>query len=153
MSYLIHHGIIGQKWGIRRYQNPDGTLTPAGQKRREIRDAKWVDKNADKIYKKVLKKSRRELNKAEKKLNRTAPFLSGKRYMLEYNRQMAEIMNKNTSKIPSAPSGKVIKFIAKRGEIGVHMALADPEYDMSRVKNGVYSDGRVAYKRNTLGRM
>lgn len=30
---LYHHGIKGQKWGIRRYQNEDGTLTPAGKKR------------------------------------------------------------------------------------------------------------------------
>lgn len=30
---IYHHGIKGQKWGIRRYQNPDGSLTPAGQKR------------------------------------------------------------------------------------------------------------------------
>lgn len=31
--YLAHHGIKGQKWGIRRYQNSDGTLTEAGKKR------------------------------------------------------------------------------------------------------------------------
>lgn len=36
MSYLIHYGILGQKWGIRRYQNPDGTLTNAGKERRKI---------------------------------------------------------------------------------------------------------------------
>ena len=30
---LYHHGILGQKWGIRRYQNADGTLTPKGKKR------------------------------------------------------------------------------------------------------------------------
>ena len=30
---LQHHGILGQKWGVRRYQNPDGTLTGAGKKR------------------------------------------------------------------------------------------------------------------------
>lgn len=29
---LYHHGIKGQKWGVRRYRNPDGTLTKAGQK-------------------------------------------------------------------------------------------------------------------------
>lgn len=28
---LYHHGIKGQKWGIRKYQNPDGSLTPEGK--------------------------------------------------------------------------------------------------------------------------
>lgn len=32
-NYLVHHGIEGQKWGVRRYQNADGTLTPEGLKR------------------------------------------------------------------------------------------------------------------------
>lgn len=30
---LIHYGIKGMKWGVRRYQKADGTLTPAGKKR------------------------------------------------------------------------------------------------------------------------
>lgn len=30
---LIHHGILGQKWGVRRFQNDDGSLTVAGKKR------------------------------------------------------------------------------------------------------------------------
>lgn len=30
---LYHHGIHGQKWGVRRFQNPDGSYTPAGKKR------------------------------------------------------------------------------------------------------------------------
>lgn len=30
---LYHHGIKGQKWGVRRFQYSDGTLTPQGRKR------------------------------------------------------------------------------------------------------------------------
>ena len=33
-NYLCHHGIKGQKWGVRRYQNEDGSYTEEGKKRR-----------------------------------------------------------------------------------------------------------------------
>lgn len=37
---LSHHGIKGMKWGIRRFQNKDGTLTPEGKKRASQNDRK-----------------------------------------------------------------------------------------------------------------
>ena len=43
---LYHWGVKGQKWGVRRYQNPDGTLTPAGKKRQQKAQKKW-EKNVD----------------------------------------------------------------------------------------------------------
>jgi len=60
--YLEHFGILGMKWGQRRYQNSDGTLTEAGKARyykqidREARkDAKrYVDARLIRITKKPL---------------------------------------------------------------------------------------------------
>ncbi len=51
-DYLAHHGIKGQKWGERRFQNEDGSLTPAGE-RRYGRSAR----KAEKIFEKALKKN------------------------------------------------------------------------------------------------
>ena len=38
---IAHHGIKGQKWGIRRFQNPDGSLTPEGRSRYGISDKEY----------------------------------------------------------------------------------------------------------------
>ena len=35
-TYLVHHGIKGQRWGVRRYQNNDGTLTAAGKRKYDV---------------------------------------------------------------------------------------------------------------------
>lgn len=51
-SALAHHGIKGQKWGVRRFQNPDGTLTPAGRKRRAKYEAK-INKRTKKLRAKM----------------------------------------------------------------------------------------------------
>lgn len=60
-SYLVHFGIPGQKWGVRRYQNPDGTLTEEGKARyydtlsdrqKKLYD-KFSPKNQDRIEKKM----------------------------------------------------------------------------------------------------
>lgn len=40
---LYHHGILGQRWGLRRYQNKDGSLTPAGKKRYKIQSRDRYD--------------------------------------------------------------------------------------------------------------
>lgn len=46
---LYHAGVKGMKWGVRRYQNKDGSLTPAGRKRYE-RDLSTLSNNKKKNY-------------------------------------------------------------------------------------------------------
>ena len=152
---LQHHGILGMRWGIRRYQNYDGTLTKAGKRRLEKKDTKWAKKNYNKIYKSVFKDSRKEVKELVKGLNEqvSSKLKSGKvsyTFVNAYNRGLAAIMNKNMKEVHS-PSGKVVKWVAKRGELGVHMALADPGYDMNQVRNGVYGSGRIAYRKDSVG--
>ena len=149
---LYHYGIKGMRWGIRRYQNKDGTLTPAGRKRLEKADYKWAKKKTDKITAQAKKASQKELDRYGDELLKLPGALkaNGKlsaQTVNAYNRKMAELMSQKTSDI-RAPSGRVVSFVAKRGEVGVFMALSNSGYDPSQYKQGVYSSGRIAYKKD-----
>jgi hypothetical protein len=69
-----------------------------------------------------------------------------------YNKKMASLMNEQVSNLRS-PSGKVVRFVAKRGEIGVFMALADQGYNMNQLKNGIYESGKVAYRKTVVDKV
>ena len=70
---LYHHGVLGMKWGVRRYQNKDGTLTEAGKKRQAKLEKKYYKLTKNDIrktrdnYKSVSEMSDNELRE---KINR-----------------------------------------------------------------------------------
>lgn len=84
-NYLYHHGIKGQHWGVRRFQNEDGSLTDAGRKRYYSSDVDGANKNlsnAKADYKKAVgnyykttggmiynQKATKDLTDSAKKLN------------------------------------------------------------------------------------
>lgn len=72
---LMHWGIKGMKWGVRRYQNKDGSLTPAGRKRYDKEMAKL--KEEEKIAKNKLR-TQAKLNKLEEKRKEVEALKSGK---------------------------------------------------------------------------
>lgn len=156
-TFLAHHGIKGQRWGIRRYQNEDGSLTKAGEKHYQKLDAKWAKKNSNKIMRNTQKKIKKDLKAYNKELTKSPNYLNAngqvsKATINAYNRRMAKLMNTAVGDIES-PSGRVVKFVAKRGEVGVQMALAGRGYDMNQLKNGVWTGGRVAYRSKQLNKI
>lgn len=85
-NYLMHHGIKGQKWGVRRFQNPDGTFTAAGKARYYNSDGtlneagqKAQAKYEYKSKKRDIKKRYNEINKEfdKKKADNLFGFESG----------------------------------------------------------------------------
>lgn len=162
-GYLQHSGILGQKWGVRRYQNEDGTYTEEGKRRLRKMDQKWLRKN-DKALKRYAQEAAlndRETQQKIGKINEQYPGNSKKRldgkYKANYtnaiNRVMAESMSKYTKDIRS-PSGKIVTFIAATGSTklaDVYTAIADEGYDMSKVSKGINKEGKFSYKKKKAG--
>ncbi|HAU85218.1 MAG TPA: hypothetical protein DCW90_06865 [Lachnospiraceae bacterium] len=86
-DYLAHHGVLGQKWGVRRFQNADGSLTPKGKKHLASLESK-----SNKLYEKSKKQSSAQTKAKISDYERKAAEANSKRayYKNEEERRRAK---------------------------------------------------------------
>ena len=113
VNELYHYGIKGMRWGVRRYQNADGSLTPAGRKRVSKEYKKTADKitktlnrNSNDMYVKSYNKAADYMNSGgidkfnkqqEKKYGKKYPERDGYMddYMKLFDKKLTENLNKS----------------------------------------------------------
>lgn len=105
-NYLIHYGIEGQKWGVRRFQNEDGTYTSEGLERRRA----LIENGAHPLSREVRKATREGDRAAKYNLMLAANQNRSNRKFDKYSSKLETQKSKGLN-----PSEKTIKKTIKYG--------------------------------------
>ena len=112
--YISHHGILGQKWGVRRYQNEDGTLTDTGKKR-------YAKDSADLVkQKKHFEKREIKYDKANLKFKKRARRLTITDTDLELKRRAGVKLAKRYRSVTRSGERFVRKYAAMQKRYGIN---------------------------------
>lgn len=135
---LYHHGVKGQKWGVRRYQNKDGSLTSAGKKRARTKDSfntnhrpTQLTRRGELVASKPDGVSKRQYNKAKR-----AAFREGYAYDKTFKSQaklkdkLSVMGNKYDSEIDKYSNENSAKAYQK-----AYMKDAEAAYKRAGIKN------------------
>ena len=127
-DYLMHYGVKGMKWGVRRYQNPDGTLTEEGRRRY------GKDIDTSKPAKRVRDMSDEELAGA---VNRLRSEKAYKDLMGELYPEKVTLMDKVVSKLKNETIPNTISQVVQNTATSFVKQYADAKIsDMVESKFG-----------------
>ena len=130
MNYneLWHHGILGQKWGVRRYQNRDGSLTAAGRKR-------YSDSGNSSKEKKEKTSPDQKTKKASEM---TEEELRSKINRLELEKRYQELSRSLAPKKPNQEGKEFVKRVLTKS--GENIATQFTTYVMGKGVNAIFKE-------------